>query len=1412
MTDPAPPLIPAPEDSAAGPAVVRVRGWWRALRWGQRVVVALALLLGLLAAGFVVLDSSLGHRLVVDRIAALTPGSGLRIRIGRIDGSLYGAAQLHDVVLSDPQGRFMTIPEAELDWRPLSWLRSGLDIRQLVLHRGTLLRSPRFNPGDPNAPTLPNYDIRIDRFVIDNLTVARGVAGAARRVDVTARADIRHGRALLDLTGRLGGRDRLVVHLDSEPDRDRFDLALDYNAPRDGLLAALSGIRRDVVARVGGRGRFAEWHGHAWAAQDGRKLAAFLIDNRDGRYGVAGQVFPDGLLRGTAAAAVGDRLSLTYDGTFAASRLDGALRARGAAFLAAADGRLDLANNRADDLTFKALLTRPDRVLDPRGALRVDGLRLSGEANGRFSDLSVPYTLTAAELRSGTMVARGLRSAGTLRWDGQTLRLPVDLTAAQVRTGQPQLDPRFAGGSVQGDLLLRGSALSAPGIAVNLRGLAARLVLKGDIARGGYALAGPVTARGFALPNLGQVNADAKIVFRIGQGVPWALQANVAGRMTRIDNATLVSLAGGNVRFAGGVTVGQAIPLTFRKARLTATKLDLALDGRVAADGRTSVVGSGRHADYGAFTVDAAMGRDGPHAVLVFASPLPAAGLKDVRVALDPAPGGFVIDTKGQSRLGPFAALFDLAMPPGGPVRIAIRQGAVSDTRLTGAVTLANGGVTGDVALTGGGLDGAVHLEPRSGGPGEGGQAITVKLAARDAHFAGPMPVMVGRADVTVDALVADNVTVDAHVEAQGLASGSLFIGRMAADATIINGSGSVTASLAGRRGTQFALQGTAAFAPDKVIAFVAGDYAGRSIAMPRRAVIEREGTGTGWRLNPTQVDFGSGSIIADGRFGGAATELHLAVSRMPLSVVDIVVANLGLGGLASGIVDYRDDGTGAPTGHAALQVKGLSRSGLVLTSRPLDLALVVSLDAASLQARAVMKEGVAMRGRLQALVADLPRGGSVTDRLRAGRVQAQVRYSGPADALWRLAAIEVFDLTGPLGAAADIAGTLDHPVIGGAIASRALRVQSALTGSDVRNVDVTGSFADSRLSLSRFAGTTPNGGRVTGSGTIDLSDLTQGVGIDLRLAAANAELINRPDMGATVTGPLRVVAGPAGGTVAGRVRIDQARWQLGRAAAATALPTIPTTEVNARADIAPPRRKAAPWHYLIDASAPNRIAVRGLGLDSEWGGDIRLRGDTSNPQIFGDVEVVRGGYEFAGKRFELTRGKIRFTGEVPVDPRLDILAEGDANGVSAKIAITGSATKASISFTSIPALPEEELLSRLLFGSSITQISAPEALQLASAVASLRGGGGLDPINKLRSAIGLDRLRIVGADATTGRGTSIAVGKYLGRRFFVELVTDGRGYSATSVEFRITRWLALLGTLSTIGDESLNLKASKDY
>ena len=119
--------------------------------------------------------------------------------------------------------------------------------------------------------------------------------------------------------------------------------------------------------------------------------------------------------------------------------------------------------------------------------------------------------------------------------------------------------------------------------------------------------------------------------------------------------------------------------------------------------------------------------------------------------------------------------------------------------------------------------------------------------------------------------------------------------------------------------------------------------------------------------------------------------------------------------------------------------------------------------------------------------------------------------------------------------------------------------------------------------------------------------------------------------------------------------------------------------------------------------------------------------------------------------------------------------------------------------------------MARLLFGTSVLELSAAEAIQLSSAVAGLQSGG-LDPINAIRKAVGLDRLRFVSANAATGQGTGIAVGKYIGRRTFVELVTDGRGYSATQVEFQITRWLALLSSISTLGEQGVNAKISRDY
>ncbi len=713
----------------------------------------------------------------------------------------------------------------------------------------------------------------------------------------------------------------------------------------------------------------------------------------------------------------------------------------------------------------------------------------------------------------------------------------------------------------------------------------------------------------------------------------------------------------------------------------------------------------------------------------------------------------------------------------------------------------------GALALSGGGLDGTIALAPRGAG-----QGFDVALTAENASFGGTTPIAIGMARIDAAGTISDgHTTVSGKVYAEGIQQGRLFIGRLAADAALTDGAGRITASVAGRRGSRFNLNLLADVEPDRYALLAGGDFAGRPITMPRRAVLT--GSANGLVLTPSQFDYDGGRLIAEGTIG-AESRVSLRMADMPLALVDVLTGDLGLGGKASGEVTWRTAANSAPSADARLEFKGLSRSGLVLTSRPVDLSLVARLTPAALEARAVIRDGATVLGRLQGKVDGLPAEGGIWDRLSAGQLFTQLRYAGPADALWRLVALETFDLTGPVDIAADITGTLADPQIRGSLASSQLRLQSSLTGTDLQNITARGSFAGSRLQLSSFSGRARNGGQVSGSGVIDLSGLGagRGPGIDLRLAARGAELISRDDMAATVTGPMRIVSDGVGGTIAGRLTLDSARWNLGRASAATELPNVNTRELNQRADVAPARAPAAPWRYLVDAAASGHVEVRGLGLDSEWGADMRVRGTTAAPAIFGRAELVRGGYDFAGKRFEMTRGLITFDGNSPPDPRLDIAATAELTGLTATVTVTGTGAKPTVTFSSVPSLPEEELLSRLLFGSSITQISAPEAVQIGAALASLRGGGGLDPINRLRSAIGLDRLRIVGADAAAGRATSVAVGKYIGRRLYTEIVTDGRGYSATLLEYRVTRWLSILATISTAGREGVDIKVSKDY
>ncbi len=1376
--------------------------WTRAGKWigGGIAAILLALLLAAWA-----IDTGPGHRFVADRIAALRPQNGLRIRIGRIDGSVYGAARLRGVRLSDDRGLWLEAPEIALDWRPAAWLANRLDIRSLTSGLVILHRLPRFRPTEKRGAILPGFDIAVGRLDA-RIRLEPAVAGGRRLARLTGKADIHGGRALVQLAARAAGGDRLTLLVDAAPDRDRFDIDARLAAPSGGTVGGMVGTKRPIALALGGDGSWRRWRG-AGRLQVGAVRAADLRLTADGgRYGLDGFVAPAPLVLGKKRRLSAPRVAVTGAVTLAARRLAGRLALASPALSLAGHGTIDLAESAFDGLVVDARLLRP-AALFPNMSGR--GLAATMRLDGPFASARFAWKASAPRLAFDRTGFEAVTASGAGRLSKAPVAVPIRFAARRVTGVGDVAGGILANLRVDGVLKVTATRLTGEGLRLDSDKLKGRLGLLVDLVTGRYDVSLSGGLARYLIPGLGIVDVTSELKVVPGPGGRGTM---VTGRgrawVRRFDNAFLAGLAGGLPRIDTGLIRDPDGTIRFTGLVLTAPAIRLAGTGMRRRDGTFRFSGRGSQATYGPLVLALDGAIDRPRLDLLLARPADALGLAQVRARLDPTPQGYGWTAAGGSTLGPFSGNGAILLPRGGAATVQVAALDVTGTRATGALRSDPGGFTGRLDIAGGGLSGTLGFAPAGQV-----QRIEAHLKAAGATLAGVADLAVRRGALDGAILLDPAGTgLAGTASGQGLRRGGISLASLTATARLRGGRGEVRADLAGSRGRAFAFRTVTTLAPGAVTLTGGGSVDGRPLALTSPARLTAQGGA--WTLAETGLSFAGGAARVAGRFGGAMGDrLEASLDRLPLTVLDIGYPGLGLGGLASGRIGYAQGAGGAaPAGRADLRVAGLTRAGLVLSSQPVDVGLAAVLDGRGAVARTVVSSGGKVIGRGQARIAPLAAGGDLAARLTGAPLFAQVRYDGPADILWRLTGAESVDLSGPVAIGADIGGTLAKPAIRGSLRTAAARLESTVTGTVLTGLAATGRFGGSRLVIDRFSATA-GGGTVAGRAAFDLAG-AHGLAMDIALDATGAVLLDRDDIGATVTGPLTLRSDGRGGTIGGDVTLTRGRFRLGRAAAA-AIPNLAVREINRPADEAEVRAPPAPWTLALKAVARNRLAVTGLGLDSEWRADLAIAGTPDAPRISGRADLVRGGYEFAGRRFDLDRGMIRFTGASPVDPVLDIVAQANIQGLNATIRVSGTGLRPDIAFTSVPALPEDELLSRLLFGTSITNLSAPEALQLAAAVASLRNGGGgtgLDPINAIRKVARLDRLRILPADVTTGQRTSVAAGKYIGRRTYVEVITDGQGYSATRIEFQITRWLSLLSTLSTIGRQSANVRVSRDY
>ncbi len=1219
-------------------------------------------------------------------------GAGREVRIKGFAGALSSTATLEALTIADADGVWLTLTNAQLEWRRAALLRGRLEVDRLTAQALTLNRLPSAEPEEDTGFRLPELpppqatafslpdlpvSIQIGEVGIDTVALGAAVLGQAVEVELSGSASLAEGEGDADLTiGRLDGprgqfqiggsyanetnilalvlsvsedADGLIANLVDMPDRPSLDLSIAGEGPLSDFAADI-GLRTDDVDRLAGRVTVGSTQTDAGATEQ-----FFAAD-------IAGDIRP--LLQPDYRTFFGEALALDLKGGRGA---DGGLDIDTLAIQSAAlnvNGQVALGpDGWPERFQLEGQIAPVDRssvlLSIPGPETRLDRVDLSVRFNAALGDQWDLRILADNVTRDGFALGEVLLSGQGTIATGEGVAIgqadgALDMTIAGLDLGEADLTAAV------------GSDLSA----------ALEFVLIED--------------QPFELNNIDLSGADYALTGDMSFTLPDGSQSPVVG--------TALTLAADNIaRFAP--VVGQPIS---GGVRVDVTGDLIPLDG--AFDLR--VAGVSQDLSVGIEQVD----------------PL-IAGRGDVSV------------TARRDAEGTFLEHFAIRTPQSQIEGQAAIQGDVNAASLTARIF--------DASLVHPDMSGDGQIDLRFD---QSGTAINADLGLR-----APGNTV---ADIVLQTPEGSEISeFRADIRSEDLSVYAWAAGRP------IGGQINLSAEGQGNLQTQSCAARLSGTASDVVTGIAEADtlLAG-AVEFVLDAIRADNGALT---LNEVRVNAPRISADLSGDLSDTDSRLayRLSIPNIGLLVPALPGAVTAEGTLASAGDDWQI--ASALTGPAGMQ---LSVDGTV---DPVDLTADISASGAA---------PLALANR------------QIAPNIVEGLLRFDLGVRGPLDV-------------------ASVSGTV---TTSGATLS--LPAQKLAFDSIDSTVGLSGGRAnvDAQLSVS-------TGGSIGLSGPVTLSDPFSG---NLSIAI-NQMVVVEPGLLETVANGQLSVNGPltGGATVAGEISFDEVGIQVPSTlgAASAALPGL--QHVNEPAPVRQSRAKAGlietessrssnapPYGLDVTISAPSQIFIRGRGLDAEMGGSLRITGTTDQVIPSGQFELLRGRLSILGQRVDLTEGFIEPQGDL--DPYMRIVAEAKAGSTDVILVIEGEISAPELTMTSSPELPEDEILSRFLFGRDLTEISALQALQIADALAQLSGRGP-GAIGGLRRGLGLDDLDVT----TTETGdTSVRAGRYLSDNLYSDVSRTSDGETEINLNLSITPNLTARGTARTDSSTGIGIFMEKDY
>jgi autotransporter translocation and assembly factor TamB len=384
--------------------------------------------------------------------------------------------------------------------------------------------------------------------------------------------------------------------------------------------------------------------------------------------------------------------------------------------------------------------------------------------------------------------------------------------------------------------------------------------------------------------------------------------------------------------------------------------------------------------------------------------------------------------------------------------------------------------------------------------------------------------------------------------------------------------------------------------------------------------------------------------------------------------------------------------------------------------------------------------------------------------------------------------------LSGRLTSDLALDGSPSDPLVAGEARIVDGMYENMITGTFVQDLGLDANGNLERLAVTRLEASDGRGGRISGNGEMSL-DLTEAFPFDFRARFDNATLINLPNAEARVRGEIEVAGSLDGASATGEIIVTEANVTFEPGPSRD----IPELEVEYANQLEEPeststlsRPSTLPDVKLdIGIRLPGQAFFVAQDVRTEWAGDIRVSGTLEKPQFLGRIRPVRGYIAFVGRRFTLQpESVIVLDTKTSTSPYIDLIATTRRDDISATLTIRGTLDEIDINLSSDPPLPQEEVLSRVLFGRDASEISPVQAFQLARAAAILSGR-----VRGIPFFSGPSRLAFVDTFdiRSEEEGTVLSVGKYVTSDIYV-VVEQGTatGSDLAKIEFELTPSISL--------------------